>query len=306
MKNDKGKNVLITIFVSIIILLLIIIFLIYNGTLKLEIIQNNEEKNENLNIKINENLEYVYDASYSYDNKYTEFDRTFTENENGTKKIIDFGLEVEYTDGMQYLKNLKIPYINIDSYDAGQVNKELEQLYIENAKTFDSCAEDKIIGCTQILTYRTYTYESILSVVVIESIQGTSPWVLNYKIYNFDLTTGNKLTYEETLSKTNYELNETTNKLEQLIKEKMDSIYGEHIGDLSKACYSTDGNLDNNKVNCYEKANQLLNESIKDNSILYFIDNSGELNVLAIAYYNGVQNGELNHYLIKIPNNKNN
>lgn len=306
MKNDKGKNVLITIFVSIIILLLIIIFLIYNGTLKLEIIQNNEEKNENLNIKINENLEYVYDASYSYDNKYTEFDRTFSENENGTKKIIDFGLEVEYTDGMQYLKNLKIPYINIDSYDAGQVNKELEQLYIENAKTFDSCAEDKIIGCTQILTYRTYTYESILSVVVIESIQGTSPWVLNYKIYNFDLTTGNKLTYEETLSKTNYELNETTNKLEQLIKEKMDSIYGEHIGDLSKACYSTDGNLDNNKVNCYEKANQLLNESIKDNSILYFIDNSGELNVLAIAYYNGVQNGELNHYLIKIPNNKNN
>ena len=186
MKNDKGKNVLITIFVSIIILLLIIIFLIYNGTLKLEIIQNNEEKNENLNIKINENLEYVYDASYSYDNKYTEFDRTFSENENGTKKIIDFGLEVEYTDGMQYLKNLKIPYINIDSYDAGQVNKELEQLYIENAKTFDSCAEDKIIGCTQILTYRTYTYESILSVVVIESIQGTSPWVLNYKIYNFD------------------------------------------------------------------------------------------------------------------------
>ena len=306
MKNDKGKNVLITIFVSIIILLLIIIFLIYNGTLKLEIIQNNEEKNENLNIKINENLEYVYDASYSYDNKYTEFDRTFSENENGTKKIIDFGLEVEYTDGMQYLKNLKIPYINIDSYDAGQVNKELEQLYIENAKTFDSCAEDKIIGCTQILTYRTYTYESILSVVVIESIQGTSPWVLNYKIYNFDLTTGNKLTYEETLSKTNYELNETTNKLEQLIKEKMDSIYGEHIGDLSKACYSTDGNLDNNKVNCYEKANQLLNESIKDNSILYFIDNSGELNVLAIAYYNGVQNGELNHYLIKIPNNQNN
>lgn len=70
-------------------------------------------------------------------------------------------------------------------------------------------------------------------------------------------------------------------------------MYSDFAGDLSSACSG------NNK-NCYEKSNELLENSINDNSILFFVNNSGKLNILAVAYYDGVQDGDINHYLIEV------
>lgn len=310
MKKEKSKNVTIAILAIIIaILILIIIILSLNGSINLNNTnseQQNNLENNNTSLKNDENLDYVYDATYSYDNEYTKFNRYSYNNENTTKKINTFGIEVEYTDGMQYLNNLKVPYININTNDAEKANKAVKALYLESAKTFDSCAKEaneisNSPSCSQILTYRTYTYNDILSVVVIDSIQGTSPWVLNYNIYNFDLTNGNLLNYNELLSKLNYNQNETLTKTKSLLKNKIDSLYGAIVGDMSTACrdiYNDNG--DYNSVSCYEKANDLLESSINDNSILFFVNNEGNLNILAIAYYDGVQNGELNHYLIEV------
>ena len=279
MKNEKKKNIIILLLVVIILVLLVIMGLLLKNQINLSSNQASEENleslEEQLGIKIDDDLDYVYDANYSYNN--------------------------EYTDGMQYLSNLKVPYININTSDAASANQELETLYLENAKTFDTCAKDQEISCSQILTYRTYTYRDVLSVVVIDSIQGTSKWVLNYHIYNFDLTTGNILKYNDLLSKLGYDKEGTLSKMESLLKNKMDELYESINVDLSRACREgVSNNGDYNEISCYDKANELLENSIQDDSVLVFVNNEGNLNVLAVAYYDTVQDGTVNKYLLEV------
>lgn len=309
MKNEKGKNIIIALLMIIIILLIVVITLALTGKLTLnqnDQKTNNQDKHEETSsIKVEDDKDYVYDANYKSNNQYTEFNRPTPDNENSTQKIANYGIEVEYTIGMQYLSNLKVPYININTQDATKANKELESLYLEKAKTFDACAKEAIESpqdpsCSQILTYKTYQYNNILSIVVIESIQATSKWVLNYHIYNFDLTTGTLLSYDNLLSKLNYDKEQTLVKTENLLKNKMDELYNP-IGDLSKACRETENNsLDYKEVSCYDKANKLLEKSIADNNVLCFVNNEGNLNILAVAYYDGVQDGTENKYLLEI------
>lgn len=293
MKEERKNTGLI---ILIIILSLLVLglgsYIVYDKVLDKDTDNNlSSGGDENISIKVDENLDYVYDANYSYNNKYTEFDRGNGEDKVNT--ISTYGLSVEYRNGRQYLKDLKVPYINIKSNYAENVNKELKNLYKNYAEEFDRCAEDETIGCSQILTYRTYTYKDILSVIVIDAEQETSTWVLNYNIYNFDLTNGNEITYSDMVSMLGYDINTLLAKEKELLKNKMDDIWGENI-DLNTGCFSKD-----NK-NCYDIANQKLEESINDNSILFFVNVKGNLNILTIPYYDGVQNGDVNKYLLEV------
>lgn len=279
MNEEKKKNLLIICLIIIILMLSTLIILLSTGVINPNVNEIIQEKN------------YVYDADYKYNNKYTESKRFSYNEETGKKTIDQYGISVEYNNGTQYLEDLKVPYINLNSNDATTANNEIKQLYEEYAKFFDSCAEEAIYGCSLILTYRTYTYNNILSIVIIYGSQSTSPWNLNYKTYNFDITTGNKLTYNETLSKLGYDNKSTTTKAKEKIKNKMDEIWKPYAKDLTTEC--------SNNTNCYDKANELIETSIKDNSILFFVNNEGKLNLLLIAYYDVIQTGT-DHYLIEI------
>lgn len=304
MNEEKKKNLLIICLIIITLMLLTLVILLSTGVIKTS--KNNEELNNNLpknetieeennNINTNENNQdnnYVYDANYSYNNQYTESKR-YTYNEPEGKKTIDrFGISVEFNYGTQYLKDLKVPYININSNDAITANNEIKQIYEYYAKLFDVCAEDKQVGCSIILTYKTYTYNNILSLVIVHGSQATSTWVLSYKTYNFDITTGNLLNYNETLSTLGYDNNNTLTKAKEKIKNKMDEIWKPNINDLTTAC--------SNNTNCYEKAYELIEKSINENSILFFANNEGKLNLLLIPYFDGALNGTEHHYLIEI------
>ena len=73
--------------------------------------------------------------------------------------------------------------------------------------------------------------------------------------------------------------------------------------DLSNECqYIKDenGNPLYGTTNCYDITNLLLQKSIDSNEILYFVDDSGDLNVMMILYLAFAQNGDRNHYLIKV------
>ena len=270
---------------------------------------NNSKNDKSNSIKIEDSKEYVYDAEYKYDNKYAEYERGFTDGSEEKRTIDLYGIPVEFTYNTQHLEDLKVPYININSYDAGNANGELKELYMKVAKNFDSCAfeaeSDSAPSCSQILTYRTYQYNNILSVVVIDSIQATSKWVLNYNIYNFDLKTGDKIDYNEMLSKLG--LNEETvlESLKQKTKSQMDEIQSKWAItiNLSEACNSQKDENGNSKYgteNCYEITYQLLQKSIDENKILFFVDNDGNLNVMAILYFDFVQNGDVDYYLLKV------
>ena len=251
------------------------------------------EKDNTVDIKTNKDLDYVYDATYSYDNKYTEFKRNSSDDK--VVEITYFGIPVSFREGNQYLSDLKVPYININSDYAKASNEKIKELYIEQAKQFDKCAieaKENSISCSQILTYKTYTYDNILSVVVISANQTTSKWILDYNIYNIDLTSGNEIKYFDMTKKLGYDQNTLLDNEEKLLKNKMDSLYGNNI-DLTNSCSGE------NK-NCYEVANKMLESSINDGSILFFTNNDGNLNILTVPYFNGVQNGDVNKYLIEV------
>ena len=244
-------------------------------------------------IRIDTEKDYVYDADYSYDNKYTEFVRKY-----GNDKVINidrYGLSVSGRIGKQYLSDLKVPYLNINSDYAKASNEEIKKIYIEYAKRFDACAEidqDKAVSCSQILTYKTFKYNNILSVVIISSIQATSKWVLDYNIYNIDLTSGKEIKYSDMVSTLGYDNDTLLDKEKELLKNKMNELWGTDF-DLNTSCFAED-------KNCYNIANKMLETSINDGSILYFVNGNGNLNILVVPYADFVQDGNINRYLIEV------
>ena len=252
------------------------------------------DKDKAKDIKIDTEKEYVYVANYSYDNEYEEFVRNKDKDE--IVNIDYYGISVSYRKGTQYLSDLKVPYLNIDSEYAKTANNELEKLYIDYAKKFDACAKlakDSSNSCSEILTYEIYEYNDILSVVVIYSEQYTSVWSLNYNIYNIDLKTGNEIKYSDMIDKLGYDKNTLLDKEKELLKNKMNETWGKY-GDLSSAC-DNDGNK-----NCYDIANNLLENSINDNSILFFTNTSGNLNIIVTLYADLPQNATNDKYVIEV------
>ena len=304
--------------IGIIILLVLIIlglggYVIYDKVLSNKEVGEDKNKEKPTSIKVDSTKEYVYDAEYKYDNKYTEYDRG-SEGEDKVNTTIDYyGIPVEYSYNKQSLANLKVPYININSDDANNANQKLEELYMEYAKEFDVCASDAKgektggigVSCSQILTYRTYQYDNILSVVVIDAEQATSTWQLHYTIYNFDLSNGSSIGYNDMLTKLGLNNETVLEKLKQKAKTRMDEIHSKWTNtlNLTEACNSLkdeNGNPKYGTTNCYDITNQLLEKSITDNNILFFVDNDGNLNVMAILHFDFVQDGTRNHYLLKV------
>ena len=185
--------------------------------------------------------------------------------------------------------------MNINSDYAKTSNEEIKKIYIEYAKRFDACAEidqDKAVSCSQILTYKTFKYNNILSVVIISSIQATSKWVLDYNIYNIDLTSGKEIKYSDMVSTLGYDNDTLLDKEKELLKNKMNELWGTDF-DLNTLCFAED-------KNCYNIANKMLETSINDGSILYFVNDNGNLNILVVPYADFVQDGNINRYLIEV------
>lgn len=223
--------------------------------------------------KLDESKDYVYDADYTgvYKNQYTEY--------NGCTDTSPCIIK---------LSDLKVPYINIDSYYAGHTNGELEALYKDRAERFDSCARGNI-GCASATRYETYKYNDILSVVVIYSFLFEN----GYKAYNFDLKTGNEITYDEMITRLGYDKNTLLDKEKEVIKKKIDETNRFNY-DLTKTCGGVV------EENCYDKAYKILEDSINDNSILYFADENGKFNIIAIPYTELSQNSSSAKYVFTI------
>lgn len=310
MESNNGKNK--NIHILILVLVLIVVALVV--TLILVLNSNDEDKNKDVetddtkpkeeekveeekveaekSIKLDDSLDYVYDAEYKYDNKYIEFKVANTV--DSEEKITDFGIEVTYTKGTQYLSNLKVPYININSSDASTVNKELEELYLEYAKQFDACAKNKDRKCSQILTYQTYLNDDILSIVVIDSLWSSTRYDLNYRTYVFDLADGKLLKYNDILNKLGYNKDTTLTIMEAELRNKVKEVYpdSEKTFYCDCSCYCT--------ASCADEAVKLLNDSINNDTINVFVNDEGVLSVLAIPYYDGTEFGISDKFLLEI------
>ena len=148
------------------------------------------------NIKIDYNRDYVYDAGYHNDNKYKEYDYC-----DGETTYTHDGFDFVVCDkGSMRLSNLVVPYINIKSNDAYRVNRELKDLYESYASRFDEFyigLEEGNISGSEVLNYFSSVSDDVLSVVIVYGFQKTDILYPSYKVYNFDLNTGDLVDYDE-------------------------------------------------------------------------------------------------------------
>ena len=80
--------------------------------------------------------------------------------------------------------------------------------------------------------------------------------------------------------------------IKDVTKNKMNELWGTDF-DLNTSCFVED-------KNCYNTANKMLETSINDGSILYFVNDNGNLNILVVPYADFVQDGNINRYLIEV------
>ena len=263
MNKNEGKAG--TILLIIIILLLFIMAGIY-GYLYVSKLENriNALENETVNqtnnmvnnngviseksIKIDDTKDLVYDAEYTYKN--------FTDESYYSTNV----------DKSFSLKDIKLPYININSEDAMYANKEIKELFEEFAKRFEEEYTDTKTWYS-ISSYKSYIKDNLLSIIITTESGGTDVELYNHYTYNFNLTTLREYRYEEMYEMAGFNSSNINDKVEEAIK-KCDA--------LSRLATQFPDEAD---LYIYRSINNYTN-SVKDKTIKCFIDDNNEFNVV--------------------------
>lgn len=203
-----------------------------------------DESTEKQSIKIDNNKELVYDANYSYKNFSNE--SYYSQNMNKT-----------YT-----LKDINVPYININSEDASDANKEIKALFDELAEFFEQEYNDTKTWYN-IASYKTYTRGNLLSIVITVESGGTDVEQYKYYTYNFNLDTLKPYSYEEAYKLVGFNSSNIDVKAEEAIKkcERITQFEEDITTYIEKS------------INNYRSA-------VKDKSMKYFIDENNEFNII--------------------------
>jgi len=209
-------------------------------------------ENENLN---NENsnedeqqgfTRLVYDAEYEKNVESSSYETEFGEVYN--------------------VEDIEVPFINIKSDDANKANNEIRKVFDSAIATFNEGIHDKTTYVEQ-CDYKAYINENTLSVVLVYGVGGTDVVYPEYYVYNFDLDSGNTFSYEDAYTYASFDATVIDEKVKNAIRNKMIEMCGEVLTEVEIENYI------NSSVENY-------NNSLKDNTIKYFIDDEEKLNVI--------------------------
>ena len=196
------------------------------------------------NIKIDDNRDLIYDANYLYKNFSDE--SYYSENMNKSYS----------------LKDINLPYININSEDANNANKEIKTLFEELAENFEQEYKNTKTWYN-IASYKTYTKGNLLSILITVESGGTDVEQYKYYTYNFNLDTLKLYSYEEVYKLAGFNSNNINDKVEDAIKKS--ERFTKFKEDMTTYI---------------EKSIKNYTNSVKDKSIKYFIDGNNELNII--------------------------
>ncbi len=251
---SKKKNNPVLVVIMILIIIGCIVWMIYylssQGIIDVPFFNNNNNVTENDNnnnsnssIKIDDTKEYVYQAEYG------------SAELTATSYTLENGEEINAED-------LTVPYINIKSADATTANTELKELYEDLVKKFNDNSQTKTEATT--VKYSSYTTNNILSVVVETKTLSTTT-TYDYYTYNFDLTTGNNVTYTELISKTNLTEDSIKTDVKEILNTYIHNICAEDSTDTNKDCNGTFDKLLETSLESY-------NQNVTDNSLKYYLN----------------------------------
>ena len=180
-------------------------------------------------------------------------------------------------DKTYYLNNLKFPYINIKTDDATSINEEIKKLADQAIQIYTLGVSGGLDRVDE-STYSYYVNNNILSIVIIYSVNYNTPSDRGYYTYNFDLTTGNKVDFKKIYTSLGNSEDGINDKVNRAIKKYMDdldnstsySLYNHTQGYMGEDSYTAS----------LTKAYETYKESITNNTIKYYIDDSKNIHVI--------------------------
>lgn len=222
-------------------------YLVYDKIIKKEEKEEIEEKEEveETSLKEDETKAWIYDANYEYEvsaKSYSTFFETY------------------------YASEIVVPYLNIDSADARNANRKIKEIFDEAMMFYEYGVEDNITYVDD-CSYDYYLDDKTLSVVITFGVGATHVVAPKYYTYNFDLTTGNLLSYQDVYQLSGF--NNITTKAEAAITEYM----AETLTDF--------GYLEDDEFNTYnDQSIDNYKASVREETIKYFLDKDKKLNVV--------------------------
>ena len=210
--------------------------------------EKDEDKDDLPSVPSTSSKGYVYDAEYEYDVSKT----SYTTNYNKTF----------------YVKDIVVPYINIDSPDAKAANSEIKSLFDRAIATYKNGIQDHTSG-VEACSYKYSHKGNILSVQFVLSTCGTGVGRPEYYIYNFNTDTGEALTYKNVYMAPGFIDNDVDFYVSLAISKYVkNKLYNASFPEgESVATYI------NASVTNYETAK-------KNGTLKYYVDENGKLNVL--------------------------
>lgn len=249
---NKKSKILVCIIILVLIIALIGSFITYTSEIELKddqissLLQAIEDAKLQLSLQEDGSYvlsEYVYDAEYDYD-----VDET-----------------TEY--GLYSIKDIVVPYININTEEAKEINSEIKELFDEAISVYKEYLDDETFYTT--ISYESYINDNILSVIILTTNGGTDIPLEEYISYNFDLTTLETVDFKYVY--------ETAGFTETTINEKV----GEEIKEyLASEDYEDIWTEENSQEDYTEKSISNYQNSVSNNSIKYYLNEDGNLNII--------------------------
>ena len=199
-------------------------------------------------LKVNPDKEWIYDAEYE-------------------KDVIQDSYKTEY-DEEYFVKDIIVPYININSDDAKKANEEIKKVFDDALDCYKAGIEDKLTYVDE-CGYKSYARNGILSVILTFGHGATDVVYPDYYAYCFDLTTGNKLDYKKICDWAGVSEKSLYEKVEKAITERSKELIPEGE-DFDK--------YNNLSLDYYKKA-------VEEGKIQAFIGEGNTLNIITKMHF---------------------
>ena len=204
-------------------------------------------------LKIDGSKDFVYDASYSS------------------------GFSVEKysaNDDVYYLKDIVVPYFNINSVDASRVNDDVSYIYSNLVDVYERGVNGEGIGDSVYFIkdcgYKSIIFDNVSSTIFTYSYGVTNAQVPTYLTYNFDLTDGHLLSYQDICNKLGY------SDIDSMVLSVIRSYYN----DYNSSSFDVELAIQNSYSNYLS--------SVSEGTVRYFIDGNNLLNVVVSMNVEGL------------------
>ncbi len=169
----------------------------------------------------NERLRTEFNLSFSNTIRKNSVEEKNIQRVDATRDIVYTIYEIDLYQENKYDINLNIPYLNIDSPAAKEINKEIDNIF--GSKANDVIQSEYILSIYN-LDYIAYLNDTILSILIKATLKEQDyPQRVIVKTYNYDIINNNIISLDDLLSKKNLDRTEVYNKtikeIESVMKE---------------------------------------------------------------------------------------